>query len=161
MELLNLEMVHHYQSQTRLPCAAAIEAIGFRVGRQLAERYTGNRGRTGEPLEVIKFICKEFWVAVFRKQVDNLRTNHRGTFVLKDQSFRWLAKLSVDPVPPSSMPQNGSLHMHPAAEPARDYLVLPCALIRGALVHLGVECSVTADPSALPACDFTITIKNR
>ncbi len=28
MELLNLEMVHHYQSQTRLPCAAAIEAIG-------------------------------------------------------------------------------------------------------------------------------------
>ena len=100
MELLNLEMVHHYQSQTRLPCAAAIEAIGktyhacplsltltlpplllqtpehpsllrtgFRVGRQLAECYTANRARTGEPLEVIKFICKEFWVAVFRKQV--------------------------------------------------------------------------------------------
>lgn len=42
---------------------------GFRVGRQLAERYTANRARTGEPLEVIKFICKEFWVAVFRKQV--------------------------------------------------------------------------------------------
>ena len=48
-------------------------------------------------------------------QVDNLRTNHRGTFVLKDQSFRWLAKLSVDPVPPSSMPQNGNLQVHPAA----------------------------------------------
>jgi len=47
------------------------------------------------------------------------------------------------------------------AEAARDYLVLPCALIRGALVHLGVDCSVTADPSALPACDFTIAIKNR
>ncbi len=28
MELLALELVHHYQSQTRLPCAAAIEAIG-------------------------------------------------------------------------------------------------------------------------------------
>ena len=42
---------------------------GFRVGRQLAERYTANRARTGEPLEVIKFICKEFWVAAFRKQV--------------------------------------------------------------------------------------------
>ena len=47
--------------------------------------------------------------------MDNLRTNHRGTFVLKDQSFRWLAKLSVDPVPPSSLPQNGSLSVHPAA----------------------------------------------
>ena len=30
MELLALEMVHHYQSQTRLPAAAAIEAIGVR-----------------------------------------------------------------------------------------------------------------------------------
>ncbi len=44
-------------------------AAGFRVGRQLAERYTANRARLGEPLEVIKFICKEFWAAAFRKQV--------------------------------------------------------------------------------------------
>lgn len=43
-------------------------AAGFRVGRQLAERYTANRARLGEPLEVIKFICKEFWADVFRKQ---------------------------------------------------------------------------------------------
>ena len=39
------------------------------MGRQLAERYTANRARLGEPLEVIKFICKEFWADVFRKQV--------------------------------------------------------------------------------------------
>ena len=63
-----------------------------------------------------------------RAQVDNLRTNHRGTFVLKDNTFRWLAKLSVDPPPP---PGAGA----PAAvtgvsELARDYLVLPCALVR-------------------------------
>ena len=51
-------------------------------------------------------------------QVDNLRTNHRGTFVLKDQSFRWLAKLSVNPVPPSGLPQNGSPPIHPAAGPS-------------------------------------------
>ncbi len=50
-----------------LPCCA-----GFRVGRQLAERYTANRPRLGEPLEVIKFICKEFWAEVFRKQVTSL-----------------------------------------------------------------------------------------
>jgi hypothetical protein len=42
---------------------------GFRVGRQLAERYTATRAWLGEPLEVIKFICKDFWAAVFRKQV--------------------------------------------------------------------------------------------
>ncbi len=28
-------------------------------------------------LDVMKFICKEFWAEVFRKSVDNLRTNHR------------------------------------------------------------------------------------
>ena len=48
-------------------------------------------------------------------QVDNLRTNHRGTFVLKDLSFRWLAKLSVDPVPSGTALQNGAPPVHPAA----------------------------------------------
>lgn len=28
-------------------------------------------------MDIIKFICKDFWQAVFRKQVDNLKTNHR------------------------------------------------------------------------------------
>jgi hypothetical protein len=28
-------------------------------------------------LEVIKFVCKDFWQVVFKKQVDNLKTNHR------------------------------------------------------------------------------------
>lgn len=26
---------------------------------------------------MIKFLCKDFWTIVFRKQVDNLKTNHR------------------------------------------------------------------------------------
>ena len=28
-------------------------------------------------LDVVKFICKDFWIAVFKKQIDNLKTNHR------------------------------------------------------------------------------------
>ena len=47
---------------------------GFRTGRQLAERYTANRARLGEPLEVIKFVCKEFWTEVFRKQASACHT---------------------------------------------------------------------------------------
>lgn len=27
----------------------------------------------------MKFICKDFWTSVFRKQIDNLRTNHQVT----------------------------------------------------------------------------------
>jgi hypothetical protein len=33
---------------------------------------------------------------VFRKQIDNLKTNHRGTFVLTDNKFLALGRMSVD-----------------------------------------------------------------
>ena len=33
------------------------------------ERYTWDRPRIGTDLDAIKFICKEFWMEVFRKQV--------------------------------------------------------------------------------------------
>jgi len=86
--------------------------------------------------------------------VDNLRTNKRGTYVLKDANFGWLQRLSAAPGDPKA----GSL-----LEVARDYLHLPCAIVRGALVHLGVDCSVTAEAQALEggghSCDFTVTIK--
>lgn len=28
-------------------------------------------------IDVIKFLCKDLWTLVFRKQIDNLKTNHR------------------------------------------------------------------------------------
>jgi len=40
-------------------------------------RYSKDKPRMGDTLEIIKFLCKDFWQAVFRKQVDNLKTNHR------------------------------------------------------------------------------------
>ena len=30
-----------------------------------------------EQLDVMKWLCKDFWGEVFRKGIDNLRTNHR------------------------------------------------------------------------------------
>ena len=45
---------------------------------------------------MIKFLCKDLWQLVFRKQIDNLKTNHRGTFVLTDTRFLSLARMSVD-----------------------------------------------------------------
>ena len=42
-----------------------------------------NKTKTAQ-LEAVKFLCKEFWTEVFRKQIDKLQTNHRGVFVLKD-----------------------------------------------------------------------------
>lgn len=40
-------------------------------------RYSRDKARLGDTLEVIKFVCKDFWQVVFKKQVDNLKTNHR------------------------------------------------------------------------------------
>jgi hypothetical protein len=33
---------------------------------------------------------------VFKKQVDNLKTNHRGVYVLTDNIFRPLSRMSAD-----------------------------------------------------------------
>jgi len=77
-ELLGIEAVGLFTRRQCGPAApAALEAIGFRVGRQLAERYSRDKARLGDTLEVIKFLCKDFWLALFKKQVDNLKTNHR------------------------------------------------------------------------------------
>ena len=47
----------------------------------------------------------------------------------------------------------------PKAELAADYLVLPCALVRGALAQLGLEASVSADATSLPQVDFTVVVR--
>ena len=43
--------------------ALKLEAIGFAVGHRLVERYTRDRPRFSDTLEIIKFICKDFWSA--------------------------------------------------------------------------------------------------
>ena len=60
-----------------------IEAIGFQVGQRLVERYTKDRPRFTDTLEIIKFICKDFWVEVYRKQIDKLQTNNRVCALLR------------------------------------------------------------------------------
>lgn len=54
-----------------------LEAVGFQVGCRLVERYTKERPRFSDTLEIIKFICKDFWFEVYRKQIDKLQTNNR------------------------------------------------------------------------------------
>lgn len=49
-----------------------------------------------DTLDVIKFCCKDLWTIVFRKQIDNLKTNHRGVYVLTDNAFRPFARMSTE-----------------------------------------------------------------
>lgn len=43
----------------------------------LSRRLTKDTARFKDELDVMKFICKDFWTCVFKKQIDNLRTNHQ------------------------------------------------------------------------------------
>jgi hypothetical protein len=62
----------------------------------LCNSFSANRPRPQTPLDSIKFVCKDLWPLLFRKQIDNLKTNHRGVFVLTDQRFQPISRVSVD-----------------------------------------------------------------
>lgn len=129
---------------------ARLEGLGVDVGARLIERYAMERERLEADLDVVKFICKDFWEQTFKKQVDVLRTNHRGLYVLTDNNFRWLSRVS---------PNGGE----DGATSAEDYVVFPCGLICGALTRLGLKCRVTAEVIGLPdaqghRCSFHVQV---
>ncbi|KAL8166625.1 hypothetical protein V2J09_008124 [Rumex salicifolius] len=161
VDSLLIEMVSSYCDRfyADKPDLAArrIEAIGYQVGQQLSERYTMERPRFTDHLEAIKFICKDFWTEIFKKQIDNLKTNHRGTFVLQDNRFRWFSNISTDPSSDnmgSSVDASESPVANKAAQAASMHLYFPCGIIRGALTNLGISCAVSADISNLPTCKY-------
>lgn len=39
--------------------------------------FARDRPRFTDNLDVIKFLCKDLWTVLFKKQIDNLKTNHR------------------------------------------------------------------------------------
>lgn len=131
-----------------------LEAIGQDVGMRLVEHYVLDRDRMSSDLDVVKFICKEFWELTFKKQIDILRTNHRGLYVLTDNNFRWMSKVCPAAEADKRGKHQGLLE---------DYLVFPCGLICGALTRLGVRCRVSAEMSAVPLpasykCSFSVQV---
>lgn len=134
---------------------AALDAVGFSTGRRLAERLTAGRAPLAEPLDVVKWACKELWSALFRRPVDNLKTNHRGTFQLRDTRFPWAARIAQNLVAARAA---GAPRLS-GNELAAEHLVLPAALLRGALAALGLDATVTADATALPQVDFTVVTR--
>lgn len=118
-----------------------IEALGQDIGRRLAERHAHYRDRMEQDLEKVKFVCKDFWESTFGKQIDVLRTNHRGLFVLTDNNFRWLGNVSV----PRNQAGNAHLDSPKSLLSVEDFVVLPCGIICGTLTRLGLRCRVTAD----------------
>ncbi|EHK17725.1 uncharacterized protein TRIVIDRAFT_210447 [Trichoderma virens Gv29-8] len=120
-----------------------LEAQGYRVGQGLVERFSRDRPRFNDTLDVIKFLCKDLWSLVFGKNIDNLKTNHRGVYVLTDNAFRPFSRMSTE---------TGSQ----AVLRAQPFLWFPCGIIRGALAALGISATVQAEVNELPAAIFQI-----
>ncbi|KEQ70316.1 transport protein particle component [Aureobasidium namibiae CBS 147.97] len=126
-----------------------LDTLGYRVGLGLIEKLSAQSARPTTPLDMIKFICKDLWQVVFRKQIDNLKTNHRGTFVLTDNKFMALGRMSVD----RGRGPRGTEEALGAAQP---FLYFPCGIIRGALSAFGLNVTVHAETSELPQAIFQI-----
>lgn len=57
-----------------------LEYIGFHMDADADMhfvRFSRDRPRFNDTLDVIKFLCKDLWSLVFGKNIDNLKTNHR------------------------------------------------------------------------------------
>uniref|UniRef100_A0A8C5Q0C0 Trafficking protein particle complex subunit 6B n=1 Tax=Leptobrachium leishanense TaxID=445787 RepID=A0A8C5Q0C0_9ANUR len=148
--LLHMEMVAHAQKsaqqdeeQDQGTHIRILESMGFRVGQGLMERLTKDSPSFRDELDVVKFACKEFWMIIFKKQIDNLRTNHQGTYVLQDNQFLLLTQISSS---------------KQYLEEAPKFLAYTCGLIKGALSNMGVSCMVSAEVPTMPICKFQIVI---
>eukprot|EP01089_Gocevia_fonbrunei_P021482 TRINITY_DN8368_c0_g1_i3.p1 TRINITY_DN8368_c0_g1~~TRINITY_DN8368_c0_g1_i3.p1 ORF type:complete len:198 (-),score=35.17 TRINITY_DN8368_c0_g1_i3:2-595(-) len=144
-QLLYMQMVEYIinSSQDRTEIIDKLNTLGFQVGQRLAERYTKDQPRFKRHLEMIKFICKDFWMEIYKKPIDNLKTNHQGVYRFTDKDFRWLKNFTSE-------------------ELANYYASFSCGIVRGALNNLGIaNCNVEADVSQLPICIFTIKITNK
>jgi len=153
-ELLHLELVsqiiHNQVKSADLKSAgdstesSKLELLGYNTGYRFIERLARDYPKFKDELDLLKFICKDFWVAVFRKQIDNLRTNHQGVYVLQDNSFKFLSKTSED---------------RQYLEASPKFVAFTCGLVRGSLANLGVNTVVTAEVTNMPACKFQVQVQ--
>lgn len=125
-----------------------IESYGYSLGLRLTEvlmyKAAANTSKIVDILDIMKFVCRDVWKCLYGKQMDNLRTNHRGTFVLIDNSYRVISGLNSAKGNPDSVNK------------ARSYLWFPCGIIRGILMSFGIEAYITAEISQFPAVSFNI-----
>lgn len=130
-----------------------IQSYGFEVGYKITDCIAYNRVskdgvnlESSDTLEIMKFICRDVWKVFYHKQMDNLRTNHVGTFVLIDNNFRPLLNFYSG---------KGEADTLKKVVP---YLQFPSGLIRGVLSSLGIKSLVKAGVinGKVPAISFSV-----
>lgn len=148
-EYLHAEMVNYITGENSIvkdgeEDISKLEWMGFSVGYRVIERLTREWVRFKDELDMIKFICTDFWSSLYQKQIDNLKTNHHGTYVLQDNAFRLLSNISTNEQYLKESPR---------------FLAFTCGLLRGSLANLGIVSVVKAEISCLPSCKFHVEVQ--
>lgn len=139
-----------------------IEQLGFNLGMKIAELllYQNPSTKIIDILDIMKFICRDVWKCFYNKQIDNLRTNHRGTFVLIDNNYKLINQFSSGSAGSGGGGGSGfevsNLADHDTLKKSKVYLWFPCGVIRGILMSFGVESNVVAEITQFPAVMFNI-----
>ncbi|ODV59812.1 Trs33p [Ascoidea rubescens DSM 1968] len=126
-------------------------SIGLRLGELLSFQINSNslnliskENNNLDILNIMKFICRDVWKKLYDKQMDNLRTNHRGTFVLIDSNFKDLTRMS------SSKGINDTIIK------CKPYVWFPCGIIRGILSSLDIDSTVNFEITKFPSVTFNV-----
>ncbi|KAI3659687.1 hypothetical protein MP638_006470 [Amoeboaphelidium occidentale] len=114
-----------------------LEAIGYRVGTKLIQKLTKDKSLLFvDNLDRMKFLCKDVYSFLYDKQVDNLRTNHKGMYVVQDNQFKHSTTNN----------NNGS---------SLKSMALHCGVLRGCLdVLMGCPVTVLAETGSMPQVTF-------
>ncbi|VDO05975.1 unnamed protein product [Rodentolepis nana] len=146
-EFLFYEVIKYFTNQTKTlsdghaTAMNLIENMGYRIGQRYIEKLTRNSPRFTSEIDIVKYICRTYWLHLFYKPVDSLKTNNADVYVLLDSAFSSLTR--IDP----SQQYNSNVEM---------ILAFACGLLRGALTSLGVNCIVNAEILQIPACKFVL-----
>ena len=127
---------------------AEIENIAKEIGMKIIDLLIRDiQYKFQTQLDTMKFICTEFWKFTFSKQVDNLRTNNVGTFIMTDEAFKFIARVSSS--------DNESKEFR---DKIKCYESFICGLIKGALINLGYEYSLPQVVSQIKDYRLQLTI---
>jgi hypothetical protein len=139
-DLLNTEDVNY-----------KLENLGYGIGLRITELIIFHNDNDGlilnndmELLNLMKFVCRDVWKLLYGKQMDNLRTNHKGTFVLIDNNFKTFRNF------------NSRKGLQDTIEKAKQYLWISGGIIRGVLKSFGIESLVTPEITTFPSVSYSI-----
>ncbi|CAL9730172.1 trafficking protein particle complex subunit 33 [Monosporozyma unispora] len=118
-----------------------VRDIGIKLGTRLTNLlvFTNNVNLNFKEMDlllIMKFICRDVWKQIFGKQIDNLKTNHRGTFYLIDYDYALIQDFCIETnTIPSQL--NEEVITSKELKLVEPFLELPVGIIKGVLLSLG------------------------